>query len=89
MVDFVYSPPLSPSNRFIFSALFLLCLRGKEFERGRSPLSPELPSLAINICGFLISDSGWRGDKGVRLSPASQMQTEPAELPMVPKNGII
>jgi len=27
--------------------------RGKEFERGRSPLSPELPSPAINICGFL------------------------------------
>jgi len=27
--------------------------RGKEFERGLRPLSPELPSLAISICGFL------------------------------------
>jgi hypothetical protein len=27
--------------------------RGKEFERGRSPLSLELPFPATNICGFL------------------------------------
>jgi hypothetical protein len=27
--------------------------RGREYERGRSSLSPELPSLAINICGCL------------------------------------
>jgi len=27
--------------------------RGKEYERGRSPLSPKLPSPAINICDFL------------------------------------
>jgi hypothetical protein len=27
--------------------------RGKEFERELRPLSPELPSPAINICSFL------------------------------------
>jgi len=28
--------------------------RGKKFERGRSPLSPALPSTAINIYAFYL-----------------------------------
>jgi hypothetical protein len=31
--------------------MFIMFKRGREYERGRSSLSPELPSLAINICG--------------------------------------
>jgi hypothetical protein len=27
--------------------------RGRDFERGLGPLSPELPSPAVNFCGFL------------------------------------
>jgi len=38
--------------------------RGKEFERGRSPLSPELPSPAINICDFLPVILAGEGIKG-------------------------
>jgi len=37
--------------------------RGREFERGRSPLSSILPSPAINIFEYL-NASGWRGVRG-------------------------
>jgi hypothetical protein len=38
--------------------------RGKEFERGRSPLSLKLPSPAINTCGFLPMLQAGEGIKG-------------------------
>jgi hypothetical protein len=38
--------------------------RGKEFERGRSPLSPELPSPAINIFSLLPVSLAGEGIKG-------------------------
>jgi len=38
--------------------------RGKEFERGLRPLSSELPSPAINICGCLPVIPAGEGIKG-------------------------
>jgi len=38
--------------------------RGEEFERGLRPLSPELPSPAINICDFLPVILAGEGTKG-------------------------
>jgi len=37
---------------------------GEKYERGLSPLSPELPSSAINICGFLPVILAGEGIKG-------------------------
>jgi hypothetical protein len=64
IVDFLYLPPLSPSQTDIFEILvFSYVLRGgRDFERGRSPLSLKLPSPAINICGLLpvpLAGEGW------------------------------
>jgi hypothetical protein len=38
--------------------------RGREFERGRSPLSFELPSPDINICNFFLMSLDRKGIKG-------------------------
>jgi hypothetical protein len=38
--------------------------RGREYERGLRPLSLELPSPAINICGFLSMSLAGEGIKG-------------------------
>jgi len=38
--------------------------RGKEFERGLRPLSPELPFPSINIYGFLQLILAGEGIKG-------------------------
>jgi hypothetical protein len=47
--------------------------RGKEFERGHSPLSLKLPSPAINICGFLLTPEAGEGP-GVRYKLKNYMQ---------------
>jgi hypothetical protein len=56
-----FYPPLK-QEYFLFSH-YLLFKRGREFERGRSPLSPVLPSPARNIF-ILLNETGWRGARG-------------------------
>jgi hypothetical protein len=60
--------------------------RGKEYERGRSPLSPILPSSAINNCGFLPMVLAGEGS-GVRLLPAKKMQAKPGITSSVQKKN--
>jgi hypothetical protein len=55
-------PPLK-QVQLIYS-IFPMFERGKELERGRSPLSPELPSPAINIYGVLPVFPAGEGIKG-------------------------
>jgi hypothetical protein len=38
--------------------------RGRNFERGRSPLSLILPSPAMNICGYFSMPLAGEGTKG-------------------------
>jgi hypothetical protein len=49
---------------YLKCSIFIMFERGKEFERGLRPLSPELPSPAINICGFLPVILAGEGIKG-------------------------
>jgi hypothetical protein len=42
----------------------MLFKRGKEFERGLRPLSPELPFPAIKICGLISVVLAGEGIKG-------------------------
>ena len=45
---------LSSSQTGYFSGLICIMFdRGREYKRGQSPLSHQLPSLAFSICGFL------------------------------------
>ena len=76
------SPPLKQQD----SIRWKVCLfeRGKNFERGRSPLSLTLPSPAINIYEFMPMFPAGEGT-GVRLSHNNQMQTEP--LSVVSREG--
>jgi hypothetical protein len=61
---FLDSPPFSPSQTGLYFALtFLLFKRGREYERGRSPLSLKLPSPAIKTTGYKINLAG-EGIKG-------------------------
>jgi hypothetical protein len=45
-------------------SIFILFERGIKYERGRSPLSPELPSPAVNIFGCLPMIPAGEGIKG-------------------------
>jgi hypothetical protein len=62
LVDLIHPPPNPLSNRTIhLSSLFHIFERGKENERGRSPLSHKLPSPAINICGYPLMFQAGKG----------------------------
>jgi hypothetical protein len=65
MVDFFSLPhpahPLNPplEQFYYYNLNYMLFKRGKEFERGLSPLSPEFPFPAINIRSiFTVSRAG-------------------------------
>jgi hypothetical protein len=49
---------------YLYWSVFIIFERGREFERGLCPLSPELPSPAINICGLLPVLLAGEGIKG-------------------------
>jgi hypothetical protein len=51
--------------------------RGREFERGRSPLSPELPSPAIDIFGILPVFPAGEGIKGLGYYLTKHIPAEP------------
>jgi hypothetical protein len=52
--------------------------RGREYERGRSPLSHQLPSPAFIICGILLMLPAGEGP-GVRYAGINQMQMKPGD----------
>jgi hypothetical protein len=59
------TPYVPLSNRFIIvNPRLTMFKRGRDFERGLRPLSPELPSPAVNICGFLSVILAGEGIKG-------------------------
>jgi hypothetical protein len=63
---FIDTHPLYPPLEQFYSVYSYLYLfkRGREYERGLSPLSPGLPSPAINIYGCLPMIPAGEGIKG-------------------------